>query len=106
STERRRLGLSARQEDHWVVIEVADEGIGIAPGEAERIFEKFYRIGRRETLGPGGSGGGRAPSRHIAKAQGGGGPGTAGQVRGAGSSSTCPWPGDRGVKETVACRAS
>jgi signal transduction histidine kinase len=54
-----------------VVIEVADEGIGIPPGEAERIFEKFYRIGRSETLGTRGSGVGLSLVKHIAEAHGG-----------------------------------
>jgi signal transduction histidine kinase len=53
-----------------VVIEVADEGIGIPRGEAERIFEKFYRIGRSETLGTRGSGVGLALVKHIAELTG------------------------------------
>jgi signal transduction histidine kinase len=68
STERRRLGVSARREARWVVIEVADEGVGIPPGEVERIFEKFYRIGRSETQGTRGSGVGLALVKHIAEA--------------------------------------
>jgi signal transduction histidine kinase len=71
STERRRLGVSARQEGTWVVIEVADEGIGIPAAELERIFEKFYRIGRSETQRTRGSGVGLALVKHIVEAHGG-----------------------------------
>jgi len=40
---RRRAG--------GVEIEVVDEGSGIAPGEEERLFERFYRGGRRDAGG-------------------------------------------------------
>ena len=62
----RRLG---RRE---LRIEVADEGIGIPPrGSTQRIFEKFYRIGRSETQGRRGSGVGLALVKHIVEAHGG-----------------------------------
>lgn len=37
------ISLSAVQEGRTIQISVADEGKGIASGEAERIFERFYR---------------------------------------------------------------
>ncbi|MGH7367939.1 MAG: ATP-binding protein, partial [Candidatus Rokuibacteriota bacterium] len=52
-------------------VEVADEGIGIPVSERERIFEKFYRVGRSETQGRRGSGVGLALVKHIVEAHGG-----------------------------------
>lgn len=57
-----------RCED-WVVVEVRDTGIGISPGDAERIFERFER-GPQHGLGSG-AGLGLPLAREIARAHGG-----------------------------------
>ncbi len=68
SAERRRITVTARREGDGVSVDVADEGIGIPVGERQRIFEKFYRVGRSETQGRRGSGVGLALVKHIADA--------------------------------------
>ena len=45
------------QEDEWIVLQVADTGVGISPEEQERIFERFYQAdssaGRQRGFGLG-----------------------------------------------------
>jgi PAS domain S-box-containing protein len=48
--------LRVRNGHGSCVIDVVDEGLGIPPGERERIFEKFYRLDPDQTHGVGGSG--------------------------------------------------
>jgi signal transduction histidine kinase len=71
SGDGRRITMIARAAGPEVLVEVADEGIGIPLAEQERIFEKFYRIGRSETQGRRGSGVGLALVKHIVEAHGG-----------------------------------
>lgn len=47
------IRLSARREGDSVVVEVADEGIGIPPADLERIFDKFYRVPGSDRQGAG-----------------------------------------------------
>jgi two-component system sensor histidine kinase KdpD len=62
------IALSAWAEDQAVVVEVADRGAGLPPGDEERIFDKFYRV--RPSVA-GGVGLGLAISRAIVAAHGG-----------------------------------
>ena len=54
-----------------VTVTVRDRGLGIPPGEHERIFEKFYRLDPAQTRGVGGSGLGLYISRELVTRMGG-----------------------------------
>jgi signal transduction histidine kinase len=42
--EGAKLKITTYDDDQWVTIEVADNGIGIAAENLEHIFDRFYRI--------------------------------------------------------------
>ena len=68
------IQIAARPQENLLVLEVRDCGPGIAPGEEERIFEKFFR-GERRLYGSSsnsrGAGLGLPICRAIAEAHGG-----------------------------------
>jgi signal transduction histidine kinase len=53
------------------VLDVLDDGPGIATGERERIFDRFHRGDRARTSGVSGSGLGLAIARSAAESAGG-----------------------------------
>ena len=57
--------------DGVTTIEVADEGPGIPPDEAERVFERFHRVDAARAARDGGTGLGLAIARWIVDAHGG-----------------------------------
>ena len=63
------IDISARQESHSIVIEVADRGPGLPPGDPNRLFEKFYRVADSQTRV--GAGLGLAICRGIVQLHGG-----------------------------------
>ena len=66
------IRISAWVEPEAVVVEVADQGAGIPPGEADTIFRKFQRSSSVNRTGPaGGSGLGLTICRGIITAHGG-----------------------------------
>jgi signal transduction histidine kinase len=66
-----RFRVRAYQSGHQVRVEVADHGIGVAPDEHDRIFERFYRSTEGRVLREQGSGLGLAIVKELVEAHGG-----------------------------------
>jgi signal transduction histidine kinase len=69
--EGSEVRVTARPLDGEVRIEVADHGPGIPPGDAERVFERFYRSDGARSAADGGTGLGLAIARWIVELHGG-----------------------------------
>ncbi|MBQ1049959.1 ATP-binding protein [Micromonospora sp. C51] len=71
SGEDTTVRIAARAAGEQVEIAVTDQGIGIAPTDVDRIFERFYRADQARSRATGGTGLGLAIVKHIASNHGG-----------------------------------
>nr|WP_296065240.1 ATP-binding protein [uncultured Actinoplanes sp.] len=71
SGEDTQVSITMREGEDWIEIDVADQGIGIAPHDVDRIFERFYRADQARSRSTGGTGLGLAIVKHIATNHGG-----------------------------------
>jgi two-component system phosphate regulon sensor histidine kinase PhoR len=56
--------LRSRIDDYHAIFEVEDSGVGLSEEDAERVFEKFYRVTKDSNMAPG-TGLGLPLAKHI-----------------------------------------
>jgi two-component system phosphate regulon sensor histidine kinase PhoR len=104
SGDSRRIQLGLDRQNGVARIQVVDRGVGIAPGDHDRVFERFYRAPTAFNQHSPGAGLGLTLVAHIAAAHG-------GRVQidshpGAGSTFTIRLPLARGADAAPARSAS
>ena len=62
--ESGTVTIRSRTSDECVVIEVQDTGVGLCPEDADRVFDKFYRVKKDQNMAPG-TGLGLPLAKHI-----------------------------------------
>jgi PAS domain S-box-containing protein len=70
-TETGQIKVKLRLKENQIIFEVHDTGIGIAPADQQRLFEKFYRVGKKGARRDGGSGLGLAIVKSVVERHGG-----------------------------------
>ena len=60
------VSISRKRRGENIEIAVTDRGIGIAPADQERVFERFFRVDKARSRATGGTGLGLAIVKHVA----------------------------------------
>ncbi|MGA8988293.1 sensor histidine kinase [Aeromicrobium sp.] len=68
---RSTVELSVVEDGQWAFIEVADDGVGLAPEDRERVFDRFVRLDAGRARDAGGTGLGLAIVKELAESYGG-----------------------------------
>ncbi len=66
-----QITVTVRQQDDRAVLEVLDDGAGIAPDQWETVFQRFTRLDASRNIDAGGTGLGLTIAREIAESHGG-----------------------------------
>jgi len=66
SPDSSSVSVSRRRRGDRIEIAVTDRGIGIAPADQERVFERFFRVDKARSRDTGGTGLGLAIVKHVA----------------------------------------
>lgn len=71
SEPHTRIIVAVSRDDDDVLVEVADQGIGMSADELQRVFERFYRVDPARSRRTGGTGLGLAIVKHVCANHGG-----------------------------------
>jgi signal transduction histidine kinase len=67
-TSEGSIRITVEKHEENAVVQVRDTGVGIPPGELEKIFKRFYRVDRSRSKESGGVGLGLSIAEWVAKA--------------------------------------
>jgi signal transduction histidine kinase/HAMP domain-containing protein len=69
--EKGRIQVTAEDRGKDILVSVRDNGVGIAPKDQERVFERFYQARAEHIAGHGGIGIGLTIAKHLVELHGG-----------------------------------